>query len=115
MDKTPWLRQLNRCIVPPSIPKTDWRRKYDENRYGFPLLQFPNLVSIPYGTIKSGLTAILQTITVVSIPYGTIKRDFCADVYFIRFQFQFLMVRLKAWGDGLANKSLFCFNSLWYD
>ena len=75
-----------------------------------------NIVSIPYGTIKSLMPSQWESnLDRVSIPYGTIKsvyQEINADNTTL---FQFLMVRLK---ECLHSKNIievYSFNSLWYD
>ena len=54
------------------------------------------LVSIPYGTIKSGSQSAGANASFVSIPYGTIKSGRVGGEFHATEQFQFHMVRLKA-------------------
>ena len=53
------------------------------------------LISIPYGSIKSSYTKLFAAIRAISIPYGSIKRCSLIAVDFTLSIFQFLMVRLK--------------------
>ena len=88
----------------------------------------PDCVSIPYGTIKSSVTQLMnyykiqfqflmvrlkvtmhvtciKTFPLVSIPYGTIKSMRKGFSYRDIMQFQFLMVRLKVIQDSrIASK-----------
>ena len=52
-------------------------------------------VSIPHGTIKSGVGASSDSFRFVSIPHGTIKREGTEHSPQGNMSFQFHMVRLK--------------------
>ena len=51
----------------------------------------------------------------VSIPYGSIKRECDVRCLAEDMGFQFLMVRLKVYGESIVDGELFSFNSLWFD
>ena len=73
------------------------------------------LISIPYGSIKSGAMNNAHRYFCISIPYGSIKR-YEANISTSRLsKFQFLMVQLKAGVLGQVGSSITNFNSLWFN
>ena len=56
------------------------------------------VISIPYGSIKSECSHARHCLNFISIPYGSIKRLLQTEHQTARIRFQFLMVRLKEHG-----------------